>query len=63
MSDWVNREYVESIRLHVKRLVSILNELDHNARGHLAEMDQRLDSIERKLEQLEGATERTITNL
>lgn len=59
MSDWANREFVESIRLHVKRLVGILNELDHNARSHLAEMDQRLDGIERKLEQLEGGVDRT----
>jgi hypothetical protein len=58
MTDWENREFVESIRLHMQRLASYLNELDNKARAHLATVEQRLEVVERKLEQLEAGIDR-----
>jgi len=59
MTDWENREFVESVRLHMQRLANYLSDLDSKTRAHLAVVEQRLDIIERRLEQLDGGIDRT----
>ena len=58
MTDWENREFVESIRLHMQRLAHYISDLDSKTRAHLAAAEQRLDVLERKLEQLDGGLDR-----
>ena len=59
MTDWENREFVESIRLHMQRLAHYMSDLDRKTRAHLAVVEQRLDVLERKLEQLDGGLDRS----
>lgn len=56
MTDWANRELIESVRLQLQQLTQFLNSFDSSTRAHLAKVDYRLDIVERKLEQLEEAS-------
>ena len=58
MADWETRESVESVRLHLMRLISHLNDLKSKTKAHEFNISQHVDRVERKLEQLEVSLDR-----
>ncbi|CAL8108523.1 unnamed protein product [Orchesella dallaii] len=52
--DWANREYIEVITGSIKRICDFLNSFDLSCRSRLALLNERLSSLERKIEYLEA---------
>ncbi|CAG7721252.1 unnamed protein product [Allacma fusca] len=52
--DWANREYIEVITGSIKRIADFLNSFDLSCRSRLAMLNERLTSLERKIEYLEA---------
>ncbi|VDP10809.1 unnamed protein product [Soboliphyme baturini] len=53
--DWDNREYVEVISFNVKKIADFLNAFELSCRSRLAVLNEKLNSIERKIEYLEAS--------
>lgn len=58
MTDWGNREYIESVRLQLNKIVQYLNQFDGATRAHLSALQQRIDNLEKNLEQLDAGLDR-----
>lgn len=54
--DWTNRENSETICTSLKTVVEFLNRFHSSCRLRLAEMDNRLKILERKIERLDAHT-------
>ena len=54
--DWTNRENSETICTSLKTVVEFLNRFHSSCRLRLAEMDNRLKVLERKMERLDAHT-------
>ncbi|XP_023234297.1 protein BRICK1 [Centruroides vittatus] len=52
--DWANREYVEIITVSIKKIADFLNSFDMSCRSRLATLNEKLTSLERKIEYLEA---------
>ncbi|KAE9556372.1 hypothetical protein FO519_000412 [Halicephalobus sp. NKZ332] len=52
--DWDNREYVQLISDNVKNIADFLTQFEVSCKGKLAELDDRITNIERKLDFLEA---------
>ncbi|CAK8675558.1 unnamed protein product [Clavelina lepadiformis] len=52
--DWNNREYIELIVGSMRKISSFLNEFDSSCRYRLARLNEKLESLERKLEYIEA---------
>ncbi|ODM90270.1 putative protein BRICK1-B [Orchesella cincta] len=50
--DWANREYIEVITGSIKRICDFLNSFDLSCRSLLAMLNERLSSLEHKIEYL-----------
>jgi len=48
--DWVNREFIEQVEVGIRKCVDFLNNFHESARYRISEIDQRLNSLERKLD-------------
>ena len=53
--DYEDREFVEVIQLNISKIVSFLNEFDLSARYRLARINEKLTSLERKLQYADAA--------
>ena len=51
--DWANREYVQLIATSITRIADFLNTFHRSCSGRLANLDERLTSLERKVVFLE----------
>lgn len=54
--DWTNRENSETICTSLKTVVEFLNRFHSSCRLRLAEMDNRLKVLERKIDRLDAHT-------
>ncbi|KPM07719.1 Eukaryotic translation initiation factor 3 [Sarcoptes scabiei] len=54
--DWANREYIEIITGSIKKISDFLNSFDRSCRGRLAELNEKLTSLERSIEHYEAKT-------
>ncbi len=52
--DWANREYIELISGSIKRIADFLNAFDMSCRSRLSTLNERLTSLERKVDYLEA---------
>ncbi|CAG2105562.1 unnamed protein product [Medioppia subpectinata] len=52
--DWANREYIEIITGSIKKIADFLNSFDMSCRGRLASLNEKLTSLERRIEYLEA---------
>ena len=52
--DWKNREFVEVITSSIKKISEFLNAFDLSARSRLANLNQKLTSLERQVEYIEA---------
>jgi len=52
--DWASREYIEIITGSIKKIADFLNSFDMSCRGRLATLNEKLTSLERKVEYLEA---------
>jgi len=52
--DWANREYIEIITGSIKKIADFLNSFDMSCRGRLAALNEKLTSLERRIEYLEA---------
>ncbi|KAH7637424.1 putative protein BRICK1 [Dermatophagoides farinae] len=52
--DWANREYIEIITGSIKKIADFLNSFDRSCRGRLAELNEKLTSLERSIEHFEA---------
>ncbi|KAA0190399.1 hypothetical protein HAZT_HAZT002080 [Hyalella azteca] len=53
-SDWENREYIEVITSNVKRIADFLNSFDMSCRSKLSQLNEKLTTLERRIEYLEA---------
>ncbi|KAK2188790.1 hypothetical protein NP493_121g02025 [Ridgeia piscesae] len=52
--DWANREYIEVITCSIKKIADFLNSFDVSCRSRLATLNERLTSLERRVEYIEA---------
>ncbi|XP_076054587.1 hematopoietic stem/progenitor cell protein 300 [Oratosquilla oratoria] len=52
--DWVNREYIEVITSNIKRIAEFLNSFDMSCRSKLSQLNEKLTTLERRIEYLEA---------
>ncbi|KAL0279197.1 UNVERIFIED_CONTAM: hypothetical protein PYX00_000805 [Menopon gallinae] len=52
--DWANREYIELITGSIKRITDFLNSFDMSCRSRLAVLNEKLTTLERRIEYLEA---------
>ncbi|XP_076303981.1 hematopoietic stem/progenitor cell protein 300 [Tachypleus tridentatus] len=52
--DWANREYIEIISGNIKKIADFLNSFDMSCRSRLAILNEKLTSLERRMEYLEA---------
>jgi len=52
--DWANREYVEIITSSIKKITEFLNGFDLSCRSRLAVLNEKLTSLERRIEYIEA---------
>ncbi|CAH2015970.1 unnamed protein product [Acanthoscelides obtectus] len=52
--DWVNREYIEIITISIKKITDFLNSFDLSCRSKLAGLNEKLTTLERKIDYLEA---------
>lgn len=53
-ADWVNREYIELVSGSIKRIADFLNSFDTSCRSRLSTLNEKLTSLERKVDYLEA---------
>jgi len=53
-ADWVNREYIELITGSIKRISDFLNSFDMSCRSRLSVLNEKLTTLERKVDYLEA---------
>ncbi|CAO1310450.1 unnamed protein product [Diamesa hyperborea] len=52
--DWANREYIEVITNSIKKITGFLNSFDMSCRSRLAVLNEKLTSLERRIDYLEA---------
>ncbi|CAK7339752.1 unnamed protein product [Dovyalis caffra] len=52
-ADWENREFISHISLNVRRLFDFLTQFEATTKSKLSSLNQKLDTLERRLELLE----------
>ncbi|XP_026820478.1 protein BRICK1 isoform X1 [Rhopalosiphum maidis] len=52
--DWANREYIEVITGSIKKITDFLNSFDMSCRSRLAILNEKLTTLERRIEYLEA---------
>ncbi|XP_053689222.1 probable protein BRICK1-B [Sabethes cyaneus] len=52
--DWANREYIEVITASIKRITDFLNSFDMSCRSRLAVLNEKLTTLERRIDYLEA---------
>jgi len=52
--DWNNREFNDSVEIAVRKCVDFLNNFQESAKYRLSVVDQRLTSLERKLDYMDA---------
>ncbi|XP_022859761.1 protein BRICK 1 [Olea europaea var. sylvestris] len=52
-ADWENREFISHISLNVRRLFDFLVQFEATTKNKLAKLNEKLDTLERRLELLE----------
>ncbi|XP_078438427.1 BRICK1 isoform X2 [Wolffia australiana] len=52
-ADWENREFISHISLNVRRLFEFLVQFEATTKNKLAQLNEKLDTLERRLELLE----------
>ncbi|KAL8595154.1 putative protein BRICK1 [Nucella lapillus] len=52
--DWANREYVEVITCSIKKISDFLNSFDTSCRSRLAQLNEKLTQLERRVEYIEA---------
>lgn len=53
-ADWENREFSESVKLNIRRIYDFISELEAATRSKLAQLNEKLSSLERKVDLLEA---------
>merc|ERR1712020_144172 len=56
--DWANREYIELIAGSIKRIADFLNSFDMSCRSRLSNLNEKLTTLERKVDFLEAKVSR-----
>ncbi|BES96017.1 BRICK1, SCAR WAVE actin-nucleating complex subunit [Nesidiocoris tenuis] len=56
--DWANREYIEVITASIKKITDFLNSFDMSCRGRLAGLNEKLTTLERRIEYLEARVQK-----
>ncbi len=52
--DWANREYIELVSGSIKRIDDLLNAFEKSCRSRLTTLNEKLTSLERKVDYLEA---------
>lgn len=52
-ADWENREFISHISLNIRRLFDFLVEFEATTKSKLSALNEKLDTLERRLELLE----------
>ncbi|KAL3284429.1 hypothetical protein HHI36_018588 [Cryptolaemus montrouzieri] len=60
--DWANREYIEIITVSIKKITDFLNSFDLSCRSKLALLNEKLTTLERKIDYLEACVTKGVLN-
>lgn len=52
-ADWENREFISHVSLNVRRLFDFLVQFESTTKNKLSRLNEKLDTLERRLELLE----------
>ncbi|KAG6390984.1 hypothetical protein SASPL_148730 [Salvia splendens] len=52
-ADWENREFISHVSLNVRRLFDFLVQFESTTKNKLSKLNEKLDTLERRLEMLE----------
>ncbi|KAL9245910.1 hypothetical protein vseg_019507 [Gypsophila vaccaria] len=52
-ADWENREFISHISLNIRRLFDFLVQFEATTKSKLASLNEKLDTLERRLEMIE----------
>jgi len=52
--DWANREYIELMTCSIKKITDFLNSFDMSCRSKLANLNEKLTTLERRVEYIEA---------
>ncbi|XP_004402293.1 PREDICTED: probable protein BRICK1-like [Odobenus rosmarus divergens] len=52
--DWANREYIEVITSSIKKIADFLNSFDMSCHSRLATLNEKLTTLERRIEYIEA---------
>ena len=56
--DWEHREYIELVASGIQKMTSFLNLFDASCRSRLASLNEKLYSLERKIDYIEARIEK-----
>eukprot|EP01084_Bolivina_argentea_P107204 191693_1 len=57
VTDWQNREFIETVEIAVRKCVDFLNNFHESAKYRLSVVDARLSTLERRLDFLDASLE------
>uniref|UniRef100_UPI00358F6496 protein BRICK1 isoform X1 n=1 Tax=Myxine glutinosa TaxID=7769 RepID=UPI00358F6496 len=60
--DWANREYIEVISSSIKKIADFLNSFDMSCRSRLATLNEKLTSLERRVEYIEARVSQKVVD-
>ncbi|KAG2694424.1 hypothetical protein I3760_08G143600 [Carya illinoinensis] len=61
-ADWENREFISHISLNVRRLFDFLVQFEATTKSKLASLNEKLDTLERRLELLDVQVDTASSN-
>ncbi|KAL8515949.1 hypothetical protein ACS0TY_014599 [Phlomoides rotata] len=61
-ADWENREFISHISLNVRRLFDFLVQFESTTKNKLSQLNEKLDTLERRLELLEVQVSNATSN-
>ncbi|XP_057806771.1 protein BRICK 1 [Salvia miltiorrhiza] len=61
-ADWENREFISHVSLNVRRLFDFLVQFESTTKNKLSKLNEKLDTLERRLELLEVQVSNATSN-
>jgi len=54
-TDWEHREFIQNVQYNIMKVASFLNQFDISTRIRLAQLNSKLQGLERQMEYLESS--------
>jgi len=60
-ADWEHREFIQNVQYNILKVASFLNQFDISTRIRLAQLNEKLQRLERQMEYLESSIKHVST--